>query len=64
MPIAETAKILGLPNARFDVEGWRNVVPSPFNLDGTHFENILFSFSSPEINFGESYREQVLAQAT
>jgi choline dehydrogenase-like flavoprotein len=56
----ETAKILGLPNARFDVEGWRNVVPSPFNLDGTHFENILFSFSSPEINFGESYREQVL----
>jgi choline dehydrogenase-like flavoprotein len=58
----DAAKLLELPNARFDLEAWRGRLPEPFALDGTHFGNTIFQHS-PETNFGEVYRARVLAAA-
>ncbi len=52
---AEAARLLELPNARFDLDAWRERLPAKVDFDGSDFENILFQHS-PETNFGEKYR--------
>jgi choline dehydrogenase-like flavoprotein len=59
---ADAAKLFELPDARFDLAAWRDRLPEPFALDDTHFENTVFQHS-PETNFGERYRAQLLAAA-
>jgi len=46
------ATLLELPNARFDVDAWRDRLPPPLVLDGTDFENAIIQHS-PETNFAE-----------
>jgi choline dehydrogenase-like flavoprotein len=56
---ADAAKLFELPNARFDLEHWGARLPSPLALEGGNFQNTLFQHS-PETNFGDKYRAQVL----
>lgn len=58
----DAAKLLELPNARFDLEAWRDRLPEPLALDGTDFESIVYQHS-PETNFGERYRARLVAAA-
>ncbi len=56
----DAAKLFELPNARFDLDAWRDRLPAPIGLEGTSFKNIVFQHS-PETNFGERYRTRVIA---
>lgn len=51
---ADAAKLFELPNARFDLDAWRQRLPAPLPLDASHFEHIVFQHS-PETDFGERY---------
>jgi choline dehydrogenase-like flavoprotein len=50
----DAATLFELPSARFDLEAWRERLPSPLALDETNFENIVIQHS-PETNFAERY---------
>jgi len=56
----DAARLLELPNARFDLAAWAHRLPEPYALDDTHFENTIFQHS-PETNFGEIYRARLIA---
>jgi choline dehydrogenase-like flavoprotein len=58
--VADAASLFELPNARFDLAAWRDRLPEPLALQGTHFDNTVFQHS-PETNFGEVYRARVLS---
>lgn len=56
----DAAALFQLPNARFDLDYWRDRLPSPLPLDGADLQNTVFQHS-PETDFGHTYRERILA---
>jgi choline dehydrogenase-like flavoprotein len=56
----DAADLFELKTPEFNLDHWRGRLPAPFSLENTNFENALFQFS-PETNFGEVYRERILA---
>jgi choline dehydrogenase-like flavoprotein len=58
----EAARLCELPNARFDLECWRDRMSPPFMLDDTNFENAVIQHS-PEPNFAQIHGPAVVAAA-
>lgn len=54
------AALFELPNARFDLQAWRERLPPPLALEDTNFENIIIQHS-PETNFAERYGPRLAA---
>ena len=54
------ATLFELPSPRFDLDAWRDRMPSPLALDGTNFENGLIQHS-PETNFADRYGPRLIA---
>jgi choline dehydrogenase-like flavoprotein len=54
------ASLLELPNARFDLESWRERMAAPVILDDTNFENVVIQHS-PETNFAERHGPSLVA---
>jgi choline dehydrogenase-like flavoprotein len=58
----ETARLLKLPSAHFDVGYWAARLPGPIPLEDSEFENGIFQYSVVR-DFGHEYRSQ-LADST
>jgi choline dehydrogenase-like flavoprotein len=56
------AALCELPNARFDLDAWRDRLPPPLVLDNTSFQNVVIQHS-PETNFAERHGPRVVAAA-
>jgi choline dehydrogenase-like flavoprotein len=54
----DAAALCELPNARFDLDAWRDRLAPPLVLDDTNFENVVIQHS-PETNFAERYGRRV-----
>lgn len=54
------AKLFELPNARFGLNDWAARLPKSLPLEGAELQPTVFQHS-PETDFGETYRERVLA---
>ena len=55
---ADAAKLLELPDARFDLADWQDRLPTPLPLAGTNFDNTIFQHS-PETNFGDAFGARI-----
>ena len=58
----DAAKLCELPNARFDLESWRDRMLPPFMVDDTNFENVVIQHSL-EPNFAQIHGPAVVAAA-
>jgi choline dehydrogenase-like flavoprotein len=55
----DAARLLELPDARFDLPAWERRLPRPLPIDASDFENVIFRYS-PRTNFAEVHGERVL----
>lgn len=52
------AELFQLPNARFELNDWRDQLPAPMPWDVGDLQNTVFQHS-PETDFGYTYRERI-----